>query len=129
MRKNSPLLGLLLAILPCVICPFAVGDDTNLVTNPGFEDGDLTSTYYLGVAGDSKEMNCRFALDTKTVHLGAQSVLLQADDFARCSVGPKIPCHPLTGGERYRVGVWVKPGPDFQAQPGTPGVVLRLNPT
>jgi len=129
MRKNHLITGLALALLSRFVCPFASADETNLVTNPGFENGDLASTYYLGVAGDSKDKNCRFALDTKTVHSGAQSAIVQADDFARCSMGPKVPCHPLNGGDRYRVGVWVKPGADYQAQPGTPGVVLRMNPT
>jgi hypothetical protein len=128
MRKSFYLGGLILALLRfSTICSAA--DDANLVANPGFEDGDLTADYYLGVPGDSKEMNCRVSLDKTTFHSGMQSALMQADGFARCSIGPKIPCHPLNGGERYRVGVWVKPGPDFQAQPGTPGVVLRMNPT
>ena len=127
--KNPFFFVLLAALLPWFASRLSLGDDANLVANPGFEDGDLTSSYYLGVAGDSKQMNCRYSIDTKTVHSGAQSALVQADDFARCSIGPKVPCHPLNGGERYRVGVWVKPGADFAAQPGTPGVALRMNPT
>jgi hypothetical protein len=129
MRKSLFLGGIVLTLLPCLTIHSAADDDVNLISNPGFEEGDLASSYYLGVAGDSKDMNCRFSIDTKTVHSGKQSAIMQADDFARCSIGPKIPCHPLSGGERYRVGVWVKPAPDFQAQPGTPGVVLRMNPT
>ena len=102
-------------------------DDTSpYIDNPGFETGE--AGYYLAVAGDSKDMKCRFAMDTTTFHSGKQSALLQADDFARFGIGPKVPCHPLSGGERYRVGVWVKPGADFKAMPGTPGVVLRMNP-
>src|ERR1700677_2867440 len=115
MRDNLLLAGLVLALLPGSLCSLASADETNLVTNPGFEDGAPTSTHYLGVEGDSKDMKSRFAIDTKTVHSGAQSVLLQADGFARCSIGPKIPCHPLSGGDRYRVGVWIKPGADYQA--------------
>jgi len=128
MRTNPLHLSLLLALLPCFACRIALGDAVNLIPNPGFENGDLNADYYLGVAGDSKAINCHIAVDTTTFHSGAQSVLMQADGFARCSMGPKVPCHPLSGGERYRVGVWVKPGADYQAQPGTPGVVLRLNP-
>ena len=110
MRKSFYFGGLVLAVLTWSTFPLlADTDGSNLVDNPGFEYGDLTSTYYLGVAGDSKDMNCRFAIDKTTGHSGTQSALLQADGFARCSIGPKVPCHPLSGGERYRVGVWVKP--------------------
>jgi hypothetical protein len=99
-------------------------DDSNLVKNPGFEEGN--SNYNLFVGGDSKDKNCRFSIDSTTAHSGTQSALLQADDFARVALGPQVPI-PVISGERYRVGVWVKPGADFQTQPGSPGVVMRLN--
>jgi hypothetical protein len=105
--------------------PSAADDSaSNLVPNPGFEEGQ--TGYYLFVAPDSTSMNCRYTIDTKSFHSGAQSALMQADDFARFAVGPAAPI-PVGTGERYKVGVWVKAGSDFQAQPGTPGVVLRLN--
>ncbi len=102
----------------------ADSDADNLVDNPGFENG--TSRFYLGVAADSKTMNCRVSVDKANAHTGAQSALMQADDFARVSFGP-VATIPVKPAEHYRVGVWVKPGSDFQMQPGTPGLVMRLN--
>ena len=104
----------------------ADSDVASLISNSGFEEGD--SGFYLNVAGDSKDAKCRFSIDKTTFHSGAQALLLQSDDFARYGVGVKVPIHPLAGGDRYRVGVWIKAGADFQTQPGSPGVVLRLDP-
>jgi hypothetical protein len=53
---------------------------------------------------------------------------MQADDFARFSLGPNA-TYPVVAGDLYRVGVWVKAGADFQLQPGSPGLVIRLNET
>lgn len=102
----------------------ATSPAANLVQNPGFEDGD--SGYYQFVGGDSKAMNCRYSIDKAVFHTGTQSALMQADDFARAGLGPKAPFQ-VAAGEHYRVGAWVKAGADYQAQPGSPGVVLRLN--
>ena len=127
MRKVFFLSGLIFAALGSSAIPLIADTDaSNLVPNAGFEDGD--AGYGIFPAGDSKTMNCRMSIATDVFHSGKQAALVQADDFARVSVGPKVPIHPVNGGERYRVGVWVKPGADFQAQPGTAGVVLRLNP-
>jgi hypothetical protein len=100
-------------------------DDSNLIPNPGFEDS-TTITYSFFVPGDSQDKNCRFAINTTTFHSGKQSALMQSDGFARFSLGPKVPYATVTG-DRYRVGVWVKAGPDFQMEPGSPGLVMRLN--
>ena len=127
MHKSFFFSGLLLAILACTSSRLSADDASNLISNPGFEDGG--TGFGIFPAGDSKAMNCRLSIVTDVFHSGKQSALLQADDFARVSIGPKVPCHPISGGERYRVGVWVKPGADYQAQPGTPGVCLRLNPS
>jgi hypothetical protein len=116
----------LTALLLTSVVSRADSDAASLISNSGFEDGD--SGFYLNVAGDSKDAKCRFSIDKTAFHSGAQALLLQSDDFARYGVGVKIPIHPLAGGDRYRVGVWIKAGADFQAQPGSPGVVLRLDP-
>jgi hypothetical protein len=125
---HHPSITAFLAMLAAPLIAFTVraDDATNLIGNPGFEDGD--TGHYLSVAGDSKGANCRYTLSKDAAHTGSQGAILQADDFARCSVGPKVPCHPLNAGDHYRIGVWVKAGPGYAAQPGTPGVALRLNP-
>ena len=105
-------------------------DDTaasNLVTSSGFED--VEANYFFFVAGDSKEMKCTFTESKDAAHSGDKGALLQAADFARMAIGPAVPVHPLAAGERYRIGVWIKPGPDFAIQPGTAGAVLRLAPS
>src|ERR1700761_5815938 len=89
----------------------ADSDTTGLISNSGFEQGD--TGFYLNVAGDSKEAKCRLSIDKTTFHSGAQAALLQSDDLARYGVGVKVPIHPLAGGDRYRVGVWIKAGADF----------------
>jgi cephalosporin-C deacetylase-like acetyl esterase len=53
---------------------------------------------------------------------------MQADDFARFAIGPQT-AYPVSAGDIYRVGFWVKAGADFQMQPDSPGLVLRLNMT
>jgi hypothetical protein len=104
----------------------ATADDTNLVSNPGFESGH--AAYGLFIGPESSGDNCRFTISPDTFHSGQQSAIMQADDFARFSLCAQIST-PLVAGDVYRVGVWVKAGADFQAQPGSPGVVLRLNPS
>lgn len=123
MCKTLCLGWLILSLFLCSTIPSTAADGPNRVLNPGFEEGLGVS--YLFVGGDSKDKNCRMAISTQTAHSGTQSGLLQADDFARCSIGPKS-LYPVAPGDRYRVGVWVKAGPDFQMQPGTPGVVMRV---
>ncbi len=124
--KQSFRLPLLLAVAGFNLLPLSgrADDGPNLAT-PGFSAG--TDNYYLFVAGDSKSANARFTLSKDAAHSETQGALLQADDFARCSIGLKVPIHPLAAGDRYRVGVWIKAGPGYQAMPGTAGVALRLN--
>jgi hypothetical protein len=114
----------LLALLQLSSVP-STADDTNLVSNSGFEEGKATYTLFVGP--ESKDANCRFTISPDTFHSGQQSAIMQADDFARFSLCAQVTA-PLVAGDVYRVGVWVKAGADFQAQPGSPGVVLRLNP-
>lgn len=102
-------------------------DGPNLIRNPGFEDSaDAPSSYSLFVAPDSKDATCRFTITSDVSHSGKQAALMQANDFARFSLGP-VGSYPVAPGDLYRVEVWVKAGPDFQTQPDSPGVVLRLN--
>jgi cephalosporin-C deacetylase len=104
-------------------------DDANLIANSGFEDTPTApTTFSLFIAPDSQGDNCRFAISTDTFHSGKQSALMQADDFARFCLSPSV-TYPVVAGELYRVGVWVKAGADFQMQPGSPGVVIRINQT
>ncbi|HEY0257607.1 MAG TPA: hypothetical protein VGC39_09205, partial [Candidatus Methylacidiphilales bacterium] len=104
-------------------------DGGNLIANPGFEDvPPAPTTYGLFTAPESQGGNCRFTISTDTFHSGKQSALLQADDFSRFSLGSSK-TYPVVGGDVYRVGVWVKAGADFQMQPGTPGLVIRVNHT
>jgi len=87
---------------------------------------DTAVTYNLFTAPESQTANCRLAMVTDTFHSGTQSALVQADDFARCGIGPNK-TFPVVAGDCYRIGVWVKGGPDFQMQPNSPGAVVRLN--
>jgi hypothetical protein len=103
----------------------SMADATNLVSNSGFEEGQ--AAYSLFVGPESKDDNCRFSISTDTFHSGHQSALMQADDFARFSLCAQVAA-PVAVGDVYRLGVWIKAGADFQAQPGSPGVVMRLNP-
>ena len=108
--------------------PGLVADDgANLVSNPGFEDSpSAPATYTLFTASDSTGAHCRFTISTDAFHSGKQAALMQADDFARFALGPQI-SYPVAAGDLYRIGVWVKAGADFQMQPDSPGVVLRVN--
>ena len=101
-------------------------DGANLISNPGFEDAP--AAYALFTAPESKDAEGRFTISTDTFHSGNKSALMQADDFARFSLGPQA-TYPVVAGEVYRVGVWVMAGADFQTQPHSPGVVLRLDAT
>jgi len=104
-------------------------DGLNLIANPGFEDTpSAPTTYGLFMAPDSLGDNCRLTINTDTFHSGKQSAMLQADDFARFSLGPNK-AFPVVAGDVYRVGVWVKAGADFQMQEGSPGLVMRMNET
>lgn len=104
-------------------------DGANLITNPGFENASSApATFSLFIPPDSQGVNCRFTINTDTFHSGKQSALMQADDFARFSLNPNV-TYPVVAGDLYRIGVWVKAGADFQMQPGSPGVVMRLNQT
>ena len=104
-------------------------DGANLIANPGFENApDAPATFSLFIAPDSQGDNCRFTISSDTFHSGKQSALMQADDFARFSLGPNV-TYPVTAGDTYRIGVWVKAGANFQTQEGSPGLVIRVNET
>jgi len=104
-------------------------DGPNLILNPGFEETpSAPTTYGLFTAPDSLGDHCRLTISTDTFHSGKQSAMLQADDFARFSLGPNK-AYPVVAGDVYRVGLWVKAGADFQMQPGSPGLVIRMNET
>jgi hypothetical protein len=125
---HSAILGSLVftAILLSPRC-LTAEDGANLVRNPGFEDApDAPASYALFTAPDSKDASCRFTITSDASHSGKQAALLQANDFARFSLGP-VGNYAVAAGDLYRVEVWVKAGPDFQTQPDSPGVVLRLN--
>jgi hypothetical protein len=120
---GAVLLSAFHAASPCL----QAADGANLIRNPGFEDPpDAPASYSLFTAPDSKDATCRFTITSDASHSGKQSALMQANDFARFSLGP-VGDYPVAAGDLYRVGVWVKAGPDFQAQPDSPGIVLRLN--
>lgn len=103
-------------------------DGANLIPNAGFENLEGPATYSLFTAPESKDYNCRYTISSDTFHSGKLSALMQADGYARFAIGP-VTAFPVVAGDCYRVGVWVKAGPDFQMQPGSPGVALRLNLT
>jgi hypothetical protein len=104
-------------------------DGANLITNPGFEDTpSAPTTYGLFTAPDSQGANCRLTISTDTFHSGKQSAMMQADDFARFSLGP-TKAYPVVEGDVYRIGLWVKAGADFQMQAASPGLVMRVNET
>jgi hypothetical protein len=103
-------------------------DGANLIHNPGFEDPPgASAAYSLFIPPDSTSANCRFTIvASDTFHAGKQAALMQTDDFARFALGPQA-TYPVVAGDLYRIGVWVKAGADFQVQPDSPGVALRLN--
>jgi hypothetical protein len=127
---RSITLGFVLLLVFDLSSPGLRADEgANLILNSGFEDAaDAPATFSLFIAPDSEGDHCRFTISSDTFHSGKQSALMQADDFARFALSPQV-SYPVVAGDLYRVGVWIKAGADFQMQPDSPGVVLRLNLT
>ncbi|MCE0497565.1 MAG: hypothetical protein LV481_06435 [Methylacidiphilales bacterium] len=121
--------SLILAAFHLSLLCLRADDGANLIPNPGFENATgAPATYLLFTAPESTAANCRYTISTDTFHSGKQSALMQSDDFARFCLGPQTP-FPVAAGDCYRIGVWVKAGADFQMQPDSPGVVIRVNLT
>jgi hypothetical protein len=119
---------LLLLTFPFVVFgPRASADTsppaTSVIPNGSFEDGLANWSPF--IPGDSQDKNCRFTISQDSPHYGASCGLMQADNFARFGLAPaNIPIQP---GGRYRIGVWLRGGPDLQLQSGTAGILIRLS--
>ncbi|HEY0256867.1 MAG TPA: acetylxylan esterase [Candidatus Methylacidiphilales bacterium] len=121
--------SLILAALGLLPLALRADESANLVSNPGFEDApSAPAGFSLFIPADSQGANCRFTISSDTFHSGKQSALMQSDDFARFCLSPNL-TYPVVAGDRCRIGAWVKAGADFQMDPGSPGLVIRLNQT
>jgi hypothetical protein len=96
---------------------------TSEVSNGSFEEGLTNWTPF--IPGDSKDKNCRFTISHDSPHTGASCGLMQADSFARFGLSPTN--ISIQSGGRYRIGVWLRGGPDLQFQAGTAGIIVRLS--
>ena len=85
-------------------------------------------TYHLFTAPESQDANCSLKIVSEGFHAEKPTALMQSDAFSRFGIGPKNAV-PVAAGDRFRFGAWVKAGSDFQIQPNSPGVVVRLNLT
>ncbi len=127
--RHSIFCSVFLSALQLASFGLRADNGANLIANPGFENTpSAPATFVLFIAPDSQGDKCRFTISTDTFHSGKQSALMQADDFARFCLGPNV-TYPVVAGDSYRVGAWVKAGADFQMEPGSPGVAIRLNQT
>jgi hypothetical protein len=116
--------ALLLAALGWWHASCRADDSTNLISNGSFENG--TTEFGSFIPAESQGDNCRFTTTAEAAHSGSLGALLQSDNFSRYGIAASASTG-IVSGQRYRIGIWVKPGPDFQVKPGTPGFLIRVN--
>ncbi len=95
----------------------------NVLADPGFEAE--VNRWQVFVPKDSSEATVKLSFAPKAAHDGKYGAVLSSDVPARVGLYPQPQVIAVHAGEELRVRVWVKPGPKFAVQPGTPGVVIR----
>ncbi len=91
------------AVSACLIVSAAAwAATTDLVVNPGFEDGAKGWTFAVAEAGPG-----RVLVTADVPHSGGHALLMDAT-HAPWEVGALSDPMPVTAGTRYRFGVWVK---------------------
>ncbi len=97
--------------------------ENSLIPNGGFEEG--VGQWKIYIPEEAREKNCQFEVTPESLHSGANGARLQADDFARFSIGFGL--IPVQAGERYRVSVWVRGESNAHVRLKSPGFVVRLS--
>lgn len=85
---------------------------TNLIKNPGFEEGRLVPIYWTrfraaGQPGDD-DASSILKLDDKVVRSGKKSMAMYGTPKTTYWQGAEAPPAPVTAGEVYRVSGWIK---------------------
>ncbi|MEJ0000483.1 MAG: hypothetical protein WDO13_15795 [Verrucomicrobiota bacterium] len=117
------LLGAVVATLLSGLCAQAQDDAANLVADPVSKGEGRPIRFPPRPIRRTRTAASRSTPRPRIP--AARPRLCRPATLPRCSLGPNT-MYPVRTGDHYRVGVWIKPGADFQRQPGTPGVVLRL---
>jgi hypothetical protein len=94
----------------------------NLLTNPGFETGDMG--WEIFIPENSPYQKPTFTVVETGGRTGKASAKLTSDEFARFALTRKksLTVYPK---ERYRVSFWYRADAKVAVQPGTPGLLLR----
>ena len=96
---------------------------TNLIVNPGFEDG--LKGWHEFVPSTTPKETCKWEVSTDKPHSGANSLRLISQKPER--FGMSTGMLKVQGGERYKVSAWVRVAPGFQLAAGNPGILLRVD--
>src|SRR5690606_57220 len=96
-----------LASILCLSLSAIANDGTNLISNPGFEDGK--KEWGLFVPSAHEGMYSEFIVSSEDPHSGAACAEMRADQpirYALTAFGGKK--HAVVPKERYRISAWVR---------------------
>ncbi len=98
--------------------------DSNLILNPGFEEG--AGSWGIFVPAESQDKECQFLISKDSPHSGSACAELKSGSFARFSIGPKsVLSGPIAPGDRFHLTYWIRAAKDAHAK-GTPGFIVRI---
>lgn len=119
---NTTRLFLACALLS-VSFSFPLSGAENLITNPGFEDGQRGWGMFIPTESEGK--GCEFLINTDSAHSGGACAELKSGNFARFSVGPKSLVGNAGTNDRYRLTFWIRASQDLQAK-GKESMIVRI---
>ncbi len=118
-------LAYLTVSLAALLAPLsAARAGTNLLANPGFEDG--AASWETFIPPDSEGKGCEFVVSNDAPHTGKSCAEMKTADFARFAIYPKLAQDdPLKPGDRVHLAFWVKAAKSAQFQSKS-GVNVRI---
>ena len=104
--KLKRIIFLLVAVLLLTLCIPAFAEGTNLIQNPGFEDGSPDDAYFwLNHSWDTKPGSSEFKVDTTQVHSGSRSVRIVNTSANDSRYEQQVKAKP---NSYYKLSCWIK---------------------
>ncbi len=97
----------------------------NMLTNGGFEEGSRGWSIF--APPDAQGADAKLDTTGEGAHEGGLAGIMSCSSPVRFAIVNFVKGTSFVVGDRYRISAWVKAGADFQAQPGTPGFVVRVS--
>lgn len=115
-----------LSVLAASLLPAAQAQENNILKNGDFESPLGGNWSFRFPPGGAESSDCSFELCSEGRE-GSQAGKLSGTTPVRFGAVQSPRCFTPVPGQHYRISAWVRAGDDFQAQPGTPGFVMRVS--